>query len=248
MADLTGWQGVDAELALWRDAGCVADLWLRDDDAVEPTPALERLIVSVARPVIPVTLAVIPARAGEPLAARLSNESSISVAVHGWSHRNHAPAGTKKAELGPHRPPEVVAAELADAKAIIEGLFGERALPVLVPPWNRIGGEIVPLLGRLGFAALSVYGRAGPAPLPLVNTHIDIIDWHGSRGGKDDRELVDALIGELRWRRESGSREPLGILTHHLVHDEAAWLFLDRLFEATAGKAGCRWVEARTLI
>lgn len=248
MIDHVGWQALDAELTLWHDAGRVADLWLRDDDAVEPTPALERLIASAGREAIPVTLAVIPAHAGEALAVRLSSEPDVAVAVHGWAHHDHAPAGSKKAELGPHRPAEIIAAELARAKATIEKRFGERALPVLVPPWNRIGQNIVPLLGSLGFAALSVYGRAGSAPLPLVNTHADIIDWHGSRGGKDHGELVAGLIEELRWRRESGSTEPLGILTHHLVHDEAAWSFLDRLFEATAGKTGCRWVGAGTLI
>lgn len=248
MADRANWRGLDTELKQWEDAGRVVDLWLRDDDAITPTPALNRLIASAGGHAVPVTLAVIPADTGEPLAARLSGEPDVTVAVHGWAHRNHASAGAKKAELGQHRPVEVVAAELAGAKSTIDRLFGERALPMLVPPWNRIAPDIVPRLSGLGFAALSVYGRAGHAPLPLVNTHVDIIDWHGSRGGKDHDELIAGLIGELCWRRETGSEEPLGFLTHHLVHDEAAWSFLDRLFAATSGKPACRWVGARALI
>jgi hypothetical protein len=30
------------------------------------------------------------------------------------------------------------------------------------------------------------------------------------------------------------SGEAIGVLTHHLVHDEATWIFLEQLFEHTA--------------
>jgi hypothetical protein len=248
MTDKGFWRQLETELARWGSEGRVADLWLRDDDAVEPTAALERLLVLTGRWSVPVTLAVIPAHAGEALARRLSAEPAVAVAVHGWAHVNHAPAERKKEELGPHRPAEIVLAELAEAKAVIDRLFGERAVPILVPPWNRISRDLLPLLGGIGFAALSVYGRAGEAPLRLVNTHVDPIDWHGSRGCRDHGDLIAGLAAELRWRRETGSREPVGILTHHLIHDEAVWSFLDLLFAATAANPACRWVEVRGLM
>jgi hypothetical protein len=243
------WQRLDVELARWRDAGRVAEIWLRDDDAVEPSAALERLLAMARGFGVAATLAVIPARAGEALAQRLSTEPLVSVAVHGWAHVNHAPPDRKKEELGAHRPGKAVLAELAMAKATIARSFGGQALPMLVPPWNRIATDLLPLLGGIGFAALSVYGRtAAPAPIRLVNTHVDLIDWHGSRGGREQEELVAALVEELRWRRQTGSREPIGVLAHHLVHDEAAWLFLERLFEVTVGNDGCRWRSVRDLI
>ena len=76
-----------------------------------------------------------------------------------------------------------------------------------MPPWNRIDGALLPSLPEIGFAALSVFGKAKPAAIPVVNTHVDIIDWHGGRGGKDHGGLVQELAAELRWRREAGSRE-----------------------------------------
>jgi hypothetical protein len=209
---------------------------------------LDRLLASAGGYLVPVTLAVIPAVATNALAERLLTEPAISVAVHGWAHENHAPADQKKQELGPHRPAQVVLAELGKAKATIGRLFGAQAVSMLVPPWNRIGADLVPLLGEAGFSALSVYGRAKPASIRLVNTHVDLIDWHAGRGCKDHGKLVGGLVDELRWRRETGSREPIGVLTHHLVHDEAAWLFLERLFEATGGNAACRWVSVQELI
>ena len=182
------------------------------------------------------------------VAARLASAPGIAVAVHGWAHENYAPDGEKKQELGPHRSAAVVLGELARAKAVIDRLFAGKAVAVLVPPWNRIDGALLPSLGETGFAALSVFGVAKPAALPIVNTHVDIIDWHGGRGGKDHGGLVLELAAELRRRREAGSREAVGVLTHHLAHDETAWLFLERLFEATAGNPACRWASIRELI
>ena len=248
MADDPIWRPLYAELDQWTQAGRVIDLWLRDDDAVQPTAALDRLLALAGGHSVPALLAVIPAHACEELAARLAPERRIDVAVHGWAHENHAPAGEKKQELGPHRAADVVLGELSRAKIVIDRLFAGQAAPVLVPPWNRIDGALLQSLARTGLAALSAFGKARRAPIPIVNTHVDIIDWHGARGGKDHGRLVQELAEGLRWRRQAGSREAVGVLSHHLVHDEPAWLFLERLFEATAGNPACRWASIRDLI
>src|SRR6185369_1020035 len=99
MPDAALWQPLAAELARWQDAGRVADFWLRDDDAVEPSAALDRLLAMAAHGAVPVTLAVIPAHSGRALAERIAAENGLGVAVHGWSHENHAPAVEKKQEL-----------------------------------------------------------------------------------------------------------------------------------------------------
>ena len=248
MADGSVWQPLLTELDYWPQSGRRALLWLRDDDAVEPTAALDRLLDVTGRHAIPAMLAVIPARAGARLAARLAPERRVAVAVHGWAHDNHAPAGEKKQELGPHRPVKSVLTELSEAKAVIDGLFGGQAASVLVPPWNRIDSSLLPSLADIGFAVLSVFGRARPAPIGLVNTHVDIIDWHGGRGGRDHGVLAQEIADELRRRREADSGEAMVLLTHHLVHDETAWLFLEGLFAATVAHPACRWVSIRELI
>ncbi|MDZ4135094.1 MAG: glycosyl transferase family 28, partial [Paracoccaceae bacterium] len=74
-------------------AGNPARFWLRDDDAVAPTGALDRLLDMTGAQGVPLTLAVIPAPSGAQLAARLAQEAGVIVAVHGWSHQNHAPDG-----------------------------------------------------------------------------------------------------------------------------------------------------------
>lgn len=221
-------------------AGDPARLWLRDDDAVAPTPALDRLF-GLARAGIPLTLAAIPAQSGRALAAAVAGAPGVTVAVHGWSHANHAGAGEKKQELGAHRPVAAVLAEVARGFAHLSALHGPRFVPLMVPPWNRIADTVAAALPVAGFRALSVFGPARHGPLPQVNTRVDLIDWRGSRGGRDDavleREILDAM-----------AQGPVGILSHHLVHDGAAWRFLDRLAAATLEHPGCRWVPVSDLL
>lgn len=220
-------------------AGTPAQFWLRDDDAVEPTAALDQLL---ARVPVPLTLAVIPAFVGAALVQRLAGEHHVTVAPHGWAHLNHAGEGQKKQELGDHRPVPVVLADIAMGAAKVQTLFGAQYTPVLVPPWNRIAPHVVAGLPGIGIKALSVYGPEKPGPLPQINTHVDVMDWHGTRGGRPD----DALLAELAQSMQTGT--PVGLLTHHLVHDAQVWGFLDRLLALTVGHPGCRWVGLADLL
>jgi len=240
------WRPLSDEIALWDTEGRRPQFWWRDDDAVEPTDALDRLLGLSRRHGAPVALAVIPASTGEALADRLRDERGATVLVHGWSHRNHAGVGEKKQELGPHRPVETVMAELSRGQALLGALHGTGFLPVLVPPWNRIDPRLVPHLAGAGFRALSVFGPAKPGPIGIINSTVDIMDWHGTRTGRDHEVLVGEIVGQLRSARQSGSEAPIGLLTHHLVHDESAWDFLDGLLEVTS--AGARWRSVGDLI
>ncbi len=222
-------------------AGNRVQFWLRDDDAVEPTPALDNLLALTKAYSVPVMLAVIPEDTGTSLSERLADEPYARVAVHGWSHRNYAPPGEKKQELGRHRPAETVLGELQAGFAKLSWLHGSRFRPMLVPPWNRINDDLLPSLGSLGFASLSVFGlERSASPIHLVNTHVDLMDWRGTRGCRP----AEVLFGELAdWIVRDDRPPVIGVLTHHLVHDEAVWSFLDQLFEATSRHPGCAWID-----
>lgn len=240
---------LDAALAAFAATGRAPRFWLRDDDATMPTPALDRLLSLSGHHDVPVALAAIPAAAEPALARHLAGRANVRVLVHGWAHANHAPVGQKKQELGAHRPGGIVLDELSEGLSRIVGLFGDQARPVLVPPWNRIDASLLPHLRERGFAGLSVFGPPHPAPIPVVNTTVDIIDWHGTRGCRDHAELAAEIAARLEAGAADPSLPPIGVLTHHLVHDEAAWVFLDRLFDATASAGGCRtWHAIDTLL
>jgi hypothetical protein len=238
---MTVWRPLEIALERWSTAGRQADFWLRDDDAIEPTPALDRLIALTQAQDVPLTLAVIPAHARESLAAVVESSPLVTPVVHGWSHENHAPAAQKKQELGPHRPIADVLDELAEARRRMAGLFGSRMHAVLVPPWNRVDPNLVPHLEGLGFRALSVFGPPKPEPIQMINSTVDIMDWHGTRGCRDHSMLVGEIVAQLDAAPADDSRPPVGILTHHLVHDESAWVFLKGLFEVTTRSNASRW-------
>jgi hypothetical protein len=232
------WSPVVEELARWRAAGRTARLWLRDDDAVEPSAALERLMSLAELARAPVMLAVIPMRATPALAARVSRSPWILPAMHGAWHRNHAPRERKSEETPPERGAAVVGDELREARARLIALFGPAAGRCYVPPWNRIAPEIAALLPDLGFDSVSTFGPKQPlasARLRQINTHVDLMDWRGGRVGHPSARVALMLAEALALARADGFRET-GVLAHHLVHDDAAWGALGDLIRFAAGR------------
>lgn len=226
---MSDWTAFDDEIARWRDAGHEAELWWRDDDAVDVGPELDRLLQVHRATAAPLALAVVPAQATAALAARLADETMIDVLQHGYAHVNHAGDTEKKMELGLQRPAMVVLGDLGTGWMALERVFGRKALPVLVPPWNRIAPPLVPTLPEIGFRGLSTFGaRTRPEPvrgLRQINTHVDLIDWKGTRGFVGVESALETLVRALGNARTQ-NWEPVGILSHHLAMDEGAWDFL----------------------
>ncbi|MGE0212830.1 MAG: polysaccharide deacetylase family protein [Parvibaculaceae bacterium] len=240
---MSSWARVAEALEQASEAGRTPSFWLRDDDAIRVTPALARLGEITRQAVVPIVLAVIPARADRDLAAWVRGQPDARVVVHGYAHANHAPPGAKKEELGSHRPLDAVRADLVAGFDRTRDLFGAQTLPMLVPPWNRIAPSVVQCLPELDFRILSAFGpaRFSVEGLAILNTHVDLIDWHGTRGCRPHEDLLSEIVALLG----QGGGSPIGILTHHLVHDEAAWAFLSELFEVTGGRA--RWTAPKPI-
>jgi hypothetical protein len=248
-----GWRDLVAELNGWRAAGQVATLWWRDDDAVMPNAKLDRLFSIGGN--VPIALAVIPAAVETELAdwisrsARSFLRSNVAILQHGWRHSNHS-VGGKKSEFPPDRPRENVVSDIAAGRARLAQLFGMRALPVLVPPWNRFDDCFLPLLGSCGIKAVSrMNPRRAAAPVLgviEVNVHVDVVAWKGDRGFIGEEGALGCLIGHLRSRRLGHvcRDEPTGILTHHTVLDAATDAFLHRLVEVIGAHPAARWLDA----
>ena len=231
---MSSWRALADEVARWGDAGRTAELWWRDDDAIDTGPALDRLFSLAGDTQTPLALAVVPAQATPALAARLADEPGVDVLQHGYAHTNHAPASEKTIELGMQRPAMMTLGELATGWMALERLFGTRALAVMVPPWNRIAPVLVPTLPEIGYRGLSTFGprpRVHPVRgLLQVNTHVDLIDWKGGRVFAGQEAVLAGLVTALA-RARSGGEEPVGILSHHLAMDAEAWDFLRSLWE-----------------
>ena len=249
----TPWQALSRELDDWQSAGRQLRLWLRDDDAVAPTPALTRLSALAGRHGASVLLAVIPMLAEPDLAPALRAMPLLRPCQHGVWHHNHAPAASKKSEFGPERAAARVDSEIAQGRDRLSDLLGEAILPVFVPPWNRIDPGHAARLGGLGFAALSCFrnhrhgASGGP---PLLNTHIDIMDWHGGRIGRRPEDLLPEMVALLAGIRDSHAEQtvPIGLLLHHRDHDENAWTLLDDILAATAAHPAVTFTDPAELL
>ena len=142
--------------------------------------------------------------------------------------------------------------ELLESLDLIEKGFGPRALPVLVPPWNRIPSALASRLPELGYKGLSTWKpckpHAAPEGLVLVNTHLDPIDWRRGRAPKSEHAVATALLRKLRWRRKHADRalEPLGLLTHHLLWGPALENTIVQLLALTRSHPAASWVSARS--
>ncbi|KAA0968996.1 glycosyl transferase family 28 [Aureimonas fodinaquatilis] len=198
--------------------------WWRDDDAADDTAQLHRMLNLREKLGVPLAIAASPRLVKDGLVSALREQKNVCVLMHGLDHRNHAPAGERKQELG-WQPQPMLLAALQQGLADHMQRFGAQALSVLVPPWNRIDPNLLPHLSDAGFTGLSVFKPRKAARmhgLAVVNTHCDPIDWKHGGGLVPVGALIDRLI------EEAGS-EPLGLLTHHLVQDGATWRFVEQL-------------------
>lgn len=212
--------------------GTPRTVWWRDDDARLPGPRLERL-GAVAREA-PLALAVIPEGASPALQAWCADHGA-SVLQHGIAHRNHQAHG-KKAELGDARPVETILAALLEARRKIEG---PATLDVLVPPWNRMREDLAAPLAAAGYLGLSRFGRScAQTPILRVDTHIDPIAWRSTRSLAAP-EALDAMVADAIL-----AEGPIGLLTHHIDHDEAIWAFLADFADLVTTHEGARWASA----
>jgi hypothetical protein len=219
--------------------------WWRDDDAETATPELKHLLGLARRHELPLALAVIPKGARLDLAEALAAEPRVAVLQHGWQHKNHSPLEVKKMELGDHRPLAAILDELGEGFERLGLLVPEKFLPVLVPPWNRVADSVRAARREVGLLGISGYGPAPQGETHAVYTHADIIDW-GTRGPLP-RAAAYALLARETERRLDGDDEPLGLLTHHLVHQQGSWDFLDELLPLLSRHPAAEWPPIATL-
>lgn len=241
------WGALESEVGRWRDAGKTVEFWWRDDDACKPSAQLERLLALAHSAHVPLALAVIPLAFDAVILG--DRFAPAYLMQHGTDHQNRAGSGEKKTEFAAHEPVAQALARLRHARTVVETSAPGHQLQVLVPPWNRIASaSLITELANAGYRGLSRFGprTSGSAHgLVQVNTHVDIIDWHGGRGFAGADVVLAQALGHLQAKRlcQVDAAEPTGWLTHHAVHDGACWEFLHRLLQRTARWESVRWVR-----
>lgn len=249
------WAALSTELDHWSAAGRTATFWWRDDDAGAMAAPLDRLLILRKKLDIPIALATVPTRLDSAFRARLTEETEVAVLQHGYSHHNFATTDERKIELDGSRPAEYVIADLAVGMQALASVPG--AVPVLVPPWNRIAPHLLPMLPELGYRGLSGLGPRqrvnALAGLRQNNVHMDPIDWRG-RHGKPKAfiatERATAIAIEHLAARRTGTvdgEEATGLMTHHLDQDEDTWRFIEQFIARTKAHSAVAWLAAQNV-
>jgi hypothetical protein len=200
---------------------------------------------------VPLTLAVVPAGDMAGLAGRLAATPGLSVAQHGVDHQNRR-TGPAAGEFPHNWPREDLEIALLRGWSLIRGLPG--ALPIYVPPWNDAHPDLEAALEACGYEGWSVSGQmAGddsrPGGLARADAHLDLLRWRGGARFRGQRRILGELAAQMRRRRKAGLwAAPIGLLTHHLAHDDAAWSFLETFLAWTGSQAAFAWASLPDLI
>lgn len=216
---------LERELLLWARDGHKPRLWWRDDDARTPGPALDRLLTVADG--APLSLAIIPDGDLPALHERLKAAPTVTVSQHGVDHHNRRNNGDRRSEHPAGSDETMIAERISTARQRME----TAGLPpaFYTPPWNAFDATDLAAVRKAGFPAFSagIYGRPAEG-LAHVGAQVDILRWKGDPRFRGRARIFRALRKELRSRRKAGDYDnPIGLLTHHLVHDEPAWEFLD---------------------
>lgn len=223
---------LERELARWREAGLSPRLWWRDDDAREPTPALDRLL-RVADGV-PLALAIVPDGDLAGLGRALGPVSNVTISQHGVDHVNRRGPGEAMGEHPLGASAAVMAQRISAGRAQMEAHGLTPAF--YTPPWNRLDDHLMDALAASGSGGLSGWGgfQGLEGRCRRLDAHIDLLRWKPRPRFRGDAAFLRALQRELaRRRRTRRFHDPIGLLTHHLDHDEGAWRFLGELVDFT---------------
>lgn len=260
----SSWDGVRRELDLWGRQGNRPMFWVRDDDACEMSVPLATLQAFAAQYDIRIGLAIIPGNVRSSLLDFLAKHDQFVPMCHGWKHINYGSPG-RGGEFGRERSVSLLEADARLALKAFYSYFGNESNPVFVPPHGRIAPALIPRLRGLGFSALSVgpgilerralplvsripWTRLIRVPVgptfPRINVHIDPIDWT-RRTACDPKAVAARLVAHLRLRRHGlvDFMVPIGILMHHLDHDNQVWRLCHNLVAFLRGSEIAQFVD-----
>jgi hypothetical protein len=236
-------------LEIWSEAGRQLNLWWRDDDARSPSRDLERLVDLAEKHRVALTLAVIPDRNLERLAASLEDCRLVTTIQHGVDHVNRSRRTWLPLEFDVDHPVGDILMRLTAGRERLSAMARHRDL--LAPPWNRIGANVISAAAKAGFAGISAFG--GPsrrqAGLAHIDAHLDPLRWNDGAKFRGAASIYRRIRRLMRERRRTNQwHEPIGLLTHHLQHDSESWNFLEGFLAETAARPVVRWRSIGELI
>jgi hypothetical protein len=193
--------------------------FLRCDDVTKPDPAFLRVFRLLRAEELPLSCAVIPAKAGPALASFFRGESAAGARLealqHGFSHAEHSGNKYLKHEFGPSRPYKAQRADIAAGKKLMKKLFGKLSKPVFVPPFHVYNSETLKALAKLGFKGISASRRLKSEQaraLVFLGTRVTVNEYDLDL---KPRPLSLELLRSRTLAALKEGNKPAGIYFHH---------------------------------
>ncbi len=227
--------------------GGLPALWWRDDDAATPTPQLSDLLRLAGE--VPLALAVIPALAQPELATALRGSAASRGSAAWLAACQPGQSTARKANIPKGGRPRWSRRRSAPGGPASRPCSGRAPCPC----WCRRGtaspANFCRCCRRTGSPACRRWPRRAARPCrPALcpgSSHRCPCRSRRMAGriaglSARPRRLV-GLVGHLRATRlgAADSAGPIGILTHHLIMDDATAAFLDRLIALIGTHAAC---------
>lgn len=230
------------EISLWGSSEPRPEFFWRDDDLSKTVPSLERFLRLSDRYNVPVAFAAIPTLLTSGAAQAVRGSRHGRIAVHGFTHTNHAAPGLPSSEYPEGRASADVLGELRDGQALVREHARDRFLNLFVPPWGRFDRSFDGLLARAGVIGFSASTNSGRYSVP-IQYDCQLVTEHGGTA-LDFDQIVDRVTRQLQLRRTGAwpRRLPIGIMTHHRTFNPE----LEARLEALLGlltAAGCRFAD-----
>ncbi|MGB9141529.1 MAG: glycosyltransferase [Aestuariivirga sp.] len=231
----------------WKLAGLRPKVFLRDDDAVKDSASLDQLFKLCENHSIPILLSAIPALCESSFGPAVRKAAHVTVAVHGYTHRNHAPPGRPHCELCADRPLPTIIDELRSGRDKLMDICDGRISELLVPPWNLIGDQVAEASLELGFKGISAHGWGRMTEgLPRINTHVDPIIWSKARTFRTLDDIFQQVAHQLDTARRLGFSF-IGIVSHHQEYTDEGWCAFKNFLQVMS-EQDIEWVEADSLL
>jgi len=229
------------ELRNWRRIGCTPRIWWRDDDARAPSAELARLLTAANG--LPLALAIIPDGDLPALSDFLKCFSNVTVGQHGVNHVDRHGAEGSASEYPPNATVETIREELHSAR---DRMLGAGLVPTFyTPPWNLFEDRTLEALPAVGYSVVSAGADPPEDSVTFISAQVDIMRWKGGARFRGSGRVLEALRRQLRSRRLADCcQSPIGLLTHHLAHDERAWRFLDWFLAFSQSRFTWRSIDA----
>jgi hypothetical protein len=222
-------------------------VFFRADDIGVPSPRFSRLIDTFRSHTVPLALAVVPTWLTHSRWAVIGSYCRPELDLwcwhqHGFSHRNHEPAG-KKCEFGPHRTAGSIRRDIVNGRKRLGNILGDSFSPFFTPPWNRCSETTLVELEKLGFQAVSRSRGSIPDSSSLPDIQVGI-DLH-TRKEPDSASSLAALFLEIEQSVQFGQ---MGIMIHHQRMNDPAFTFLDDFLASVVEHPGLHPVALSSLV